>query len=158
MAVPSPTVHSRYGLHTRRVTLCVPPTATRLHDRSDQFRLGRSTGGILADWETPPLDGARQELPFPGHGKPADTGLLFGDFRPTSDIPRVSLKVRNASNSGRSHISVELRLAGQISSSAGDESLLQPSFLVPCVCYIGDVYTCRVLLRLLSQLRCRMDS
>ena len=62
-------------------------------------------------------------------------------FPANSGPTRTTKEGQLCSNSGRSHISIELRLAGQISGSAGDKFLLQPCFLVSSVCYIGDVYT-----------------
>ena len=56
-------VHSRYGLHTRWVTLRVPlrrrlQPLRYLHDCSDYFRLEHSPGGIRTHWNAPPYHGA----------------------------------------------------------------------------------------------------
>src|SRR5271166_1173512 len=56
-------VHSRYGLHTRWVTLRDPlrrrlQPLRYLHDYSDYFRLEHLPGGILTHWKAPPFHGA----------------------------------------------------------------------------------------------------
>jgi len=60
-------VHSRYGLHTRAVTVCRDTLIRRLqpfrflHDCSGCFRLEQSPGGACTHWKAPPCHGARQE-------------------------------------------------------------------------------------------------
>jgi len=68
-------VHSRYGLHTRAVTLFCDTLHPRLqpfrylHSCSGCFRLERSPGRTFTYWKTPPFHGARHKqsvykLPF----------------------------------------------------------------------------------------------
>jgi hypothetical protein len=59
-------VHSRYGLHTRAVTVYRDPLIRRLqplrflHSCSGCFRLERLPGGTCTHWKAPPFHGARQ--------------------------------------------------------------------------------------------------
>ena len=59
-------VHSRYGLHTRAVTVYRDPPIRRLqplrflHSCSGCFRLERLPGGACTHWKAPPFHGARQ--------------------------------------------------------------------------------------------------
>ena len=58
-------VHSRYGLHTRAVTVYRDPLIRRLqplrflHSCSGCFRLERLPGGTCTHWKAPPFHGAR---------------------------------------------------------------------------------------------------
>src|SRR6266481_5117853 len=67
-------VHSRYGLHTRAVTVYRDPPIRRLqplrylHDCSDCFRLERMPGGACTHWKAPPFHGARQLPTLTGAG------------------------------------------------------------------------------------------
>jgi hypothetical protein len=60
-------IHSRYGLHTRAVTVYRDPLIRRLqplrylHDCSGCFRLERLPGGPCTPWKAPPFHGARQQ-------------------------------------------------------------------------------------------------
>ena len=60
-------VHSRYGLHTRAVTVYRDPLIRRLqplrflHSCSGCFRLERLPGGTCTHWKAPPFHGARQQ-------------------------------------------------------------------------------------------------
>ena len=60
-------VHSRYGLHTRAVTVYRDSLIRRLqplrflHSCSGCFRLERLPGGACTHWKAPPFHGARHE-------------------------------------------------------------------------------------------------
>jgi len=61
-------VYSRYGLHTRWVTLRDPlrrrlQPLRYLHDYSDYFRLEHLPGGTLTHWKAPPYHGAHPQQP-----------------------------------------------------------------------------------------------
>jgi len=73
-------VHSRYGLHTRAVTVYRDPLIRRLqplrylHSCSGCFRLERLPGGTCTHWKAPPFHGARH---YRTHAPQQKMGIVY---------------------------------------------------------------------------------
>src|SRR4249920_3315675 len=90
-------VHSRYGLHTRAVTVYRDPLIRRLqplrflHSCSGCFRLERLPGGTCTHWKAPPFHGARQQQTHAAQQKIHHS--ITSSARPSSVIGKVRLSV-----------------------------------------------------------------
>ena len=104
-------VHSRYGLHTRAVTVYRDPLIRRLqplrflHSCSGCFRLERLPGGACTHWKAPPFHGARHHRTHAAQ----QTASLFDHLVGAAEQGQ---RDGEAKRLGRLEVDVQLHLRG----------------------------------------------